>query len=89
MDKSIVTLVSDVRVERARESHMFHELANVSTVGFKRAFEQHGTVEVDGVEVTDDSVLSTTLVEMKEGPKIYTGNPLDIYMNQDLSLIHI
>ena len=47
MDKSIVTLVSDVRVERARESHMFHELANVSTVGFKRAFEQHGTVEAN------------------------------------------
>ena len=86
MDKSIVTLVSDVRVERAREAHMFHELANVSTAGFKRAFEQHGTVEVDGVEVTDDSVLSTTLVEMKEGPKIYTGNPLDIYMNQDTLL---
>ena len=86
MDKSIVTLVSDVRVERAREAHMFHELANVSTVGFKRAFEQHGTIEVDGVEVTDDSVLSTTLVEMKEGPKIYTGNSLDIYMNQDTLL---
>ena len=48
MDKSIVTLVSDVRVERAREAHMFHELANVSTVGFKRAFEQHGTVEEMG-----------------------------------------
>ena len=60
-----------------------YELANVSTVGFKRAFEQHGTDEVNGVEVTDDSVLSTTLVEMKEGPKIYTGNPLDIYLNQD------
>ena len=40
MDKSIVTLVSDVQVERAREAHMFHELANVSTLGFKRAFEQ-------------------------------------------------
>ena len=31
-------------------------------------------------------MLSTTLVEMKEGPKIYTGNPLDIYMNQDTLL---
>ena len=41
---------------------------------------------MDGAEVTDDSVLSTTLVEMKEGPKIYTGNPLDIYMNQDALL---
>ena len=51
MDKSIVTLVSDVRIERARESHMFHELANVSTVGFKRAYEQHGTVEMNGVEL--------------------------------------
>ena len=39
-----------------------------------------------GVEVTDESVLSTTLVERKEGPKIYTGNPLDIYLNQDTLL---
>ena len=31
-------------------------------------------------------MLSTTLVEMKEGPKIYTGNSLDIYMNQDTLL---
>ena len=48
--------------------------------------DRHGTVEVNGVEVTDDSVLSTTLVEMKEGPKIYTGNQLDIYMNLDTIL---
>lgn len=78
MDKSIVTLVSDVQIERAREAHMFHELANVSTVGFKRAFEQFD-VGADGT----DQKLGTTLVEMKEGPKIYTGNPLDIYMNKD------
>ena len=48
MDKSIVRLVSDVVIERTREAHMFHELANVSTVGFKRAFEQHGTGQVNG-----------------------------------------
>ena len=76
MDKSIVTLVSDVQIERAREAHMFHELANVSTVGFKRAFEQFSAAGNDGK-------LGTTLVEMKEGPKIYTGNPLDIYLNRD------
>lgn len=83
MDKSIVRLVSDVAIERTREAHMFHELANVSTVGFKRAFEQHGTGQLDGITVTDDSVLSKTLVEMREGPKIYTGNPLDLYMNEE------
>jgi flagellar basal-body rod protein FlgF len=76
MDKSIVTLVSDVQIERAREAHMFHELANVSTVVFKRAFEQFSPAGNDGK-------LGTTLVEMKEGPKIYTGNPLDIYLNRD------
>jgi flagellar basal-body rod protein FlgF len=76
MDKSIVTLVSDVQLERTRETHMFHELANVSTVGFKRAFEKFNA---DG----NDGELGATLVEMKEGPKIYTGNPLDIYLNRD------
>ena len=86
MDKSIVRLVSDVRIERAREAHMLHELANVSTLGFKRAFEQHGTAISDGKAVTDDSFLSKTLVELKEGPKIYTGNPLDLYMNADTLL---
>ena len=86
MDKSIVRLVSDVRIERAREAHMLHELANVSTLGFKRAFEQHGTTVSDGKTVADDSLLSKTLVELKEGPKIYTGNPLDLYMNRDTLL---
>ena len=81
MDKSIVTLVSDVQIERAREAHMFHELANVSTLGFKRAFEQF-TATGDGT----DETLGTTLVEMKEGPKIYTGNPLDVYLNNDTVL---
>ena len=65
MDKSIVTLVSDVQIERTREVHMFHELANVSTLGFKRAFEQFSA---DGTGT--DTALSPTLVEMKEGPKI-------------------
>ena len=78
MDKSIVTLVSDVQIERTREAHMFHELANVSTLGFKRAFEQFSA---DGTGT--DTALSPTLVEMKEGPKIYTGNPLDLYLNND------
>ena len=73
MDKSIVRLVSDVQIERAREAHMFHELANVSTVGFKRAFEQF-----DPNKAGTDETLGTTLVEMKEGPKIYTGNSLDV-----------
>ena len=86
MDKSIVRLVSDVRIERAREAHMLHELSNVSTLGFKRAFEQHGTTIVEGKQVTDDSGLSKTLVELKEGPKIYTGNALDLYMNDDTLL---
>ena len=78
MDKSIVRLVSDVQIERAREAHMFHELANVSTVGFKRAFEQF-----DRNKAGTDETLGTTLVEMKEGPKIYTGNSLDVYLNRD------
>lgn len=86
MDKSIVRLVSDVRIERVREAHMLHELANVSTLGFKRAFEQHGTTLANGRQVADDSRLSKTLVELKEGPKIYTGNALDLYMNDDTLL---
>ena len=81
MDKSIVRLVSDVQIERAREAHMFHELANVSTVGFKRAFEQF-----DPTKAGTDETLGTTLVEMKEGPKIYTGNSLDVYLNNDTVL---
>jgi flagellar basal-body rod protein FlgF len=78
MDKSIVTLVADVQVERAREAHMFHELSNVSTLGFKRAFEQFSP------NPDNDIALGTTLVEMKEGPKIFTGNPLDVYLNNDV-----
>ena len=71
MDKSIVTLVSDVQIERTREAHMFHELANVSTVGFKRAFEQFdvgadGTDQKAGYDSSGD----------ERGPQDIHGQPL-------------
>ena len=83
MDKSIVTLVSDVRVERARKSHMFHELLT-SPQSVLRALSKGrlGWMESKLPMI----VPPTALVEMKEGPKVYTGNPLDIYMNQDTLL---
>lgn len=83
MDKSIVTLTADVSIERAREAHLFHELSNVSTLGFKRSYEHALTSIQDGAEVADNSQLGETKVSLRPGPKIFTGNPLDLYMNDD------
>ena len=85
MDKSIVRLVSDVRIERAREAHMLHELANVSTLGFKRALSSMARPFQMGKRLRMTAFCQKHLWSLEEGQR-YTGNPLDLYMNRDTLL---
>ena len=39
MDKGIYTAVGSINAQRMQETNAIHELANVSTVGFKKAYQ--------------------------------------------------
>ena len=39
MDKGIYTAVGSINAQRMQETNAVHELANVSTIGFKKAYQ--------------------------------------------------
>ena len=39
MDKGIYTAVGSINAQRNQETNSMHELANVSTIGFKKAYQ--------------------------------------------------
>mgnify|MGYP001180295970 FL=1 len=85
MDKGIYTAVASIRSDKLRQINQMHEMSNISTAGFKKAFQMtNGTYRVD----SDDSLSSRfykvaeTLgrVDLTPGPRVVTQNPLDIYV---------
>ena len=90
MDKGIFTAVTSINSEKRREINNVHHLSNVSTIGFKKAFQASiDTIRVDGPGNKTRFMASskeTGLVDMTPGPKMFTGNPLDIYMDLDTVL---
>ena len=49
MDKGIYTAVGSINAQRMQETNAIHELANVSTVGFKKGLSDcSGVLSVDG-----------------------------------------
>jgi flagellar basal-body rod protein FlgF len=51
MDKGIYTAVGSINAQRNQETNSVHELANVSTIGFKKAYQmalQSYRVDGDG-----------------------------------------
>ena len=90
MDKGIFTAVTSINSEKRKEINNVHHLSNVSTIGFKKAFQASiDTIRVDGPGNKTRFMASsseTGLVDMTPGPKMFTGNPLDIYMDLDTVL---
>ena len=85
MDKGIYTAIGSINAQRMQETNAVHELANVSTIGFKKAYQmalQSYRVDGDGFKTR---FLATNeelgLVNLTPGSRIATGNPTDIYMN--------
>ena len=68
-----------------QETNSVHELANVSTIGFKKAYQMAlQTYRVDGLALKQGfwpPMSLTGLVNMTPGSRIATGNATDIYMN--------
>ena len=88
MDKGVYLAATSIRADKMRQQNQAHEMANLSTIGFKKAFQvTQVTYRVD----TDNSLSSRfykvadTLgrVDLTPGPRISTQNPLDLYIEGD------
>ncbi len=86
MDKGIYTAVASINSQRAKETNSIVELSNTSTVGFKKAYQAAlTTYRVDGPGnstryLTGNS--ASGIVDLTPGSRIATGNPMDIYVNE-------
>ncbi len=85
MDKGIYTAVGSINAQRLQETNAVHELANVSTIGFKKAYQialQSYRVDADGFKTRYlAGTAPSSFVNLSPGSRIATGNPMDIYMN--------
>lgn len=86
MDRLIYTAHMAQTEQRLDRQALTHELANVSTVGFKKALAvANRSVRVEG-EGFDTRFLprafTTNIVDMTEGSRMLTARPLDIAMNE-------
>jgi flagellar basal-body rod protein FlgF len=85
MDKGIYTAVGSINAQRLQETNAIHELANVSTVGFKKAYQialQSYRVDGDGFKTRFLAANAPSgVVNLTPGSRIATGNAMDIFMN--------
>lgn len=85
MDRLVFTsnmAMSEYRLDR---QNMTHELANVSTPGFKKAFQLANRAirtEGDGFDTRYlPRAVTSPLIDLAHGPRIVTNKPLDIAMD--------
>ena len=85
MDKGVYLAATSIRADKLRQQNQAHEMSNVSTIGFKKAFRMNQvTYRVDGEDSLSSRFykVSESLgrVDFTPGPRIDTQNPLDIYV---------
>ncbi|MEK9896435.1 MAG: hypothetical protein VW518_08430, partial [Burkholderiaceae bacterium] len=92
MDRLIYTAHMAMAEQRLDRQALTHELANVTTVGFKRAYEvanRSVRVEGDGFDTRFlPRAVTTNIVNMSPGPQMVTGRALDVSMN-DLTVLGV
>jgi len=85
MDRLIFTSNGTLQAQALVRSTLANEIANVSTVGFKRSFDAAlRTVKAEGAGFDTRYQLQPVtrdVIRMTPGPVISTGRPLDIAMN--------
>jgi flagellar basal-body rod protein FlgF len=90
MDRLVFTAHTAMSEQRLDRQSMTHELANVSTVGFKKAYQVANRAvrtEGDGFDTRFlPRAFTTAAIDLKEGPRMITGRPLDIAMNESTVL---
>ena len=84
MDKALFTAINSIKADKMRQLNSVHEVSNVSTTGFKKAFQltmETNRVDLPGSFTTRASATPDTLGRVDLPPvKISTDSPLDIYI---------
>lgn len=85
MDKGIYTALSSIKADRLKQGNSIHDVSNVSTIGFKKAFETSITtyrVDVPGALTSRYFRTADYLgkVNLEPGTRIATDNDLDIFI---------
>jgi len=90
MDKLTYTALSAMQSQSVARAAITNELANVSTVGFKKSFQiASSAVKIDGpgLETRFQPGLQVTdVINLTPGTPMSTGRPLDISMNDQTVL---
>ena len=85
MDRLAFNAVASINEQRVSRQMSVNEMANVSTIGFKRSFEvATRAVEVEGAGFKtrfQPQSFSEDYISLKPGPLIATGNDLDVAMS--------
>ena len=86
MDRLVFTANTAMNEHRLDRQSMTHELANVSTIGFKKAYQianRAVRIEGEGFDTRFAPRAFTTLkIDLSPGPRMVTGRSLDIAMNE-------
>lgn len=86
MDKMIYTVLNGMKVTEQRQANTVNELANVSTIGFKKSFNSavisRDLMAPTGLNSRAIPILKTeNVVDLTPGPVQRSGNPLDLYIS--------
>ena len=84
MDRLAFTAVVAINEQRTARQMATNEMANVATVGFKRSFESSTrAIKIEGAGLPRYQPQSFTedYIQMKAGPMMATGNPLDVALS--------
>lgn len=91
MDKMIFTMINSLKSIKTKQMYNAHEISNVITPGFKRAFREEVVsrdISVEGSLASRAIPVSspTNNVDMTPGALMITDRPLDIYVNGEGAL---
>jgi flagellar basal-body rod protein FlgF len=90
MDRLVFTANTAMSEYRLDRQSLTHELANVSTTGFKKAYQiANRAVRVEGNGFDSRFLPRATTspqIDLTEGTRQFTGNPLDLAMNDSTVL---
>ena len=85
MDRLAFNAVAAINEQRVARQMATNEMANATTVGFKRSFESSvRAIEVDGVGLKtrfQPQSFTEDYISMKAGPVMVTGNDLDVSLS--------
>ncbi len=85
MDKLVFTALNTLSAQRFERQSITNELANLSTVGFKKSYETALETSRSPVAVLIAAslvgIVEVDIINMKPGTPMATGRALDIMMN--------